>query len=130
MIVRTREDVKGTKGDRRTEQWSTLRFLHQEDGMGFTFTDTTIEPGADMVMCYKNHLEACYCIEGEGTIEELETGTVHALTPGTIYALDKHDRHRLRATKRMRLICTFNPALSGGEHHDADGSYPAAESAD
>lgn len=104
MIVRTVTDLTGTKGDVRTEHWTSLRFLHREDGMGFTVTDTTLKAGMDQVIWYKNHLEACYVLEGEGTIEELSTGTVHELRPGTLYALDKHDRHRLRARTRMRLV--------------------------
>jgi L-ectoine synthase len=30
-----------------------------------------------MVLWQKNHFEACYCLEGEGTIEELGKGKVH-----------------------------------------------------
>jgi L-ectoine synthase len=108
----------------RTEHWSSQRFLHREDGMGFTLTDTTLEAGLDSIIHYKNHLEACYCIEGEGTIEDLSTGTVHEIKPGTMYALDRHDRHRLRARTQLRLVCVFNPALAGREIHDAEGSYP------
>jgi L-ectoine synthase len=104
MIVRTVRDVKGTKGDVDTANWSSLRFLHREDGMGFTFTDTTLKPGMDQIIHYTNHLEACYVLEGEGSIEDLSTGQIHELRPGTLYALDKHDRHRLRARTRMRLV--------------------------
>jgi L-ectoine synthase len=125
VIVRSVTDLKGTKGDVRTRHWTSLRFLHQEDGMGFTLTDTTLEAGMDQVIWYKNHLEACYVIEGEGSIEDLATGRVHELRPGMLYALDKHDRHRLRARTRMRLVCAFTPALAGGEVHDPEGAYPA-----
>ena len=125
MIVRTLQDVKGSKGDVDTEQWASLRFLHEKDGMGFTMTDTTLKAGMDQILWYKNHLEACYCVEGEGTVEDLETGEIHEIKPGTIYALDKHDRHRLRAITNVRLICTFNPPLTGGEVHDKDGAYSA-----
>jgi len=104
MIVRTVSDLQGTKGDVRTANWSSLRFLHTEDGMGFTLTDTTVNAGMDQVIWYKNHLEACYVLEGEGTIEDLATGTVYELRPGTLYALNKHDRHRLRARTRMHLV--------------------------
>jgi len=104
MIVRSMNDHEGTKGDVRTENWSSLRFLHREDGMGFTFTDTSLKAGMDQVIWYKNHLEACYVLEGEGTIEDLSTGTVHELRPGTLYALNNHDRHRLLARTRMRLV--------------------------
>ncbi|MBI2469564.1 MAG: ectoine synthase [Candidatus Rokubacteria bacterium] len=126
MIVRTVDDLKGTKRDMRTRNWSSLRFLHREDGMGFTLTDTVLEAGMDQVIWYKNHLEACYCLEGEGTIEELSSGAVYELKPGTLYALNNHDRHRLRVRMRTHLICVFNPALVGGEVHDAEGSYPSA----
>ena len=37
-------------------------------------------------------------------IEDLSTGTVHELRPGTLYALNNHDRHRLLARTRMRLV--------------------------
>jgi L-ectoine synthase len=57
-----------------------------------------------MSIWYKNHLEACYVLEGEGTIEDLSTGTVHELGPGMLYALNNHDRHRLRARTRMHLV--------------------------
>ncbi len=52
------------------------------------------------------------------------TGEVWPIRPGVMYALDKNDRHILRALKGdLRLICTFSPALSGQETHDADGGY-------
>jgi len=129
MIIRSLDDLRGTKGEKDTPNWSSMRFLHTEDRMGFTVTDTWIKPGADQVIEYKNHLEACYCIEGAGTIEDLKTGKTHALKAGTIYALDKHDRHRIKTTSGMRLICTFTPALVGGEVHRPDGSYAAAPKA-
>jgi L-ectoine synthase len=44
-----------------------------------------------------------------------------------LYALDRHDRHNLRARTRMRLVCVFNPPLTGREVHDADGVYPLVE---
>ena len=90
--------------------------------MGVTLVDGVLEPGFDMVLWQKNHLEACYCIEGEGSVEELESGRVHEITAGTLYAMNNHDRHRIRAITRMRVICTFVPPLTGNEVHDADGS--------
>ena len=63
------------------------------------------------------------------SVTDLATGRVHPLVPGTIYALDSHDRHRLQAFSEVRIICTFSPALIGGEEHRADGSYPAAKPA-
>ena len=92
--------------------------------MGFTFTDATFEPGMDMVIWYKHHLEACYCLEGEAMVEDLSDGTVYKITLGTLYVLDNHDRHRLRVRTRLRLVCVLNPALVGSERHEADGSFP------
>ncbi len=90
--------------------------------MGVSLADGLLEPGFDMILWQKNHLEACYCIEGEGTVEELESGRVHEIKAGTLYAMNNHDRHRIRAITRMRVICTFVPPLTGDEVHDADGS--------
>ncbi len=122
MIVKTGEDVIGTKGEARGDKWHSLRLLLEEDGMGVSLVDGLLEPGFDMVLWQKNHLEACYCIEGEGTVEELESGRVHEIKAETLYAMNNHDRHRIRAISRMRVICTFVPPLTGGEVHDADGS--------
>ncbi len=122
MIVKTRADVIGTKGEAHGDKWHSLRLLHQEDGMGVTLTDTILEEGFDMVLWQKNHLEAIYCLEGEGTVEELDSGTIHKIGPGTLFAMNEHDRHRIRAKTRMRLVATFTPPLTGDEVHDADGS--------
>ena len=122
MIVKTREDVVGTKGEKQGDKWHSLRLLHKDDGMSITLTDTILEPGFGMVLWQKNHLKACYCLEGEGTVEELDKGKVHQIRPGTLYAMNDHDRHLIRARTRMRIVCTFFPALTGDEVHDADGS--------
>ena len=128
MIVKTYESLAGTRsetvlGDGRA---ITRRFLLAEDGVGFTVSDIRIEAGEGRQLWYKNHIEANYVIEGEGTLEELDTGITHELRPGVMYCLDKHDRHRLVCKTPMRMICVFNPPLAGGEVHDEDGAYPAA----
>ena len=125
MIVRTLEDVAGTAFDVEGPGWRSRRLLTQPDGMGYTMTDTLIRAGAEMVLEYRNHLEACFCISGQGEVVDLATGAVHPIRPGTIYALDKHDRHVLRCAPGadMRLICCFTPALTGTERHGADGGY-------
>lgn len=122
MIVKTLEDIAGTKGDTHGDKWHSMRLLHKEDGMGVTLTDSILEAGFEMVLWQKNHFEACYCLEGEGTVEELGTGKIHEIRAGTLYAMNNHDRHRIRAISRMRVVCTFFPALTGEEVHDADGS--------
>jgi len=124
MIVRELQKANGS--DRRvvTENWESTRLLLKGDGMGFSFHITTIYAGTATKMWYQNHLEAVYCISGNGQIESLEDGTVHPITPGTLYALDKHDRHVLRASSELKLACVFNPPLNGKEVHDESGAYP------
>jgi L-ectoine synthase len=69
-------------------------------------------------MAYRNHLEACYCIAGCGTVVD-SAGSEYVIKPGTMYALDKNDPHFLVASpvEDMRLVCVFNPALEGTEVH-------------
>jgi len=124
MFIRKLSDLFPGKGKIRTPLWSSHRLLHRDDGMGVTLTDAILEVGLDQVWCYKHHLEAVYCLEGEGVLEDLTTGDRWEILPGTLYALDKHERHRLQVKRRMRVICTFVPPLAGGEMHDAEGSYP------
>jgi len=124
MIVR--ELQKANQSERRvvTENWESTRLLLKGDGMGFSFHITTIYAGTSTKMWYQNHLEAVYCISGNGQIESLEDGTVHPISPGTLYALDRHDRHILRASSELKLACVFNPPLNGKEVHDESGAYP------
>jgi len=129
MIVRSLEEVKGTERDVRTPNWVSRRLLLKSDGMGFSLHETTVFPGTETTICYANHLEAVYCIEGEGEVETLEDGKVHPIRPGVAYALNRHDRHCLRARTEMRLVCVFNPPLTGREVHDANGVYPLLEQA-
>jgi L-ectoine synthase len=124
VIVRSLEDVVGTERDVEGEGWRSRRLLLRRDGMGFSLHDTTVEAGEVLQLHYKHHLEACYCLEGEAELADLATGERHTIAPGTMYALDEHDRHTLTVRRDMRLVCVFNPALTGGEVHDADGSFP------
>jgi L-ectoine synthase len=129
MIVVHLEDVLGTEAEVDTEGWTSRRLIYRDAGMGYSVNDTVIKPGAELEMEYRNHLETVYCIEGEGEIVDLATGRTHAIRPGTLYALNNHDRHVLRANKgtHMRMVCVFNPPLTGREVHDATGAYALAE---
>jgi L-ectoine synthase len=122
-IVRLK-DIIGTDRDVEGPGWKSRRLLLKKDGMGFSFHETIIPAGTEHTFWYKNHLEAVYCVGGNGSIEDLATGEVHEITDGTLYALDKHDKHILRGgTEDMRLVCAFYPPVTGRETHDADGSY-------
>lgn len=117
-------DIIGTEREVEGPGWTSRRLLLKSDGMGFSFHETIIPAGAEMTLWYKYHLEAVYCVAGNGSIEDLTTGDVHSLHDGILYALDQHDRHILRGgTEDMRLICAFNPPVTGQEKHDSDGAY-------
>jgi L-ectoine synthase len=123
VIVRTLAEISGTPRDVAGAGWRSLRLLLRGDGMGFSLSETTVAAGAELHLWYKHHLEACLCLSGRAEIEDLATGIRHVIVPGTVYALDRHDRHVLRAAEELRLVCVFNPPLSGRETHDTDGSY-------
>ncbi|MCF6443813.1 ectoine synthase [Nereida sp. MMG025] len=125
MHVVDRDQFVGTRRDAKGNGWDSLRLLVRSDGMGFSVNETTIHAGAELVLHYKHHVEACYILEGHGEVTELETGRTHTLRPGTLYCPDDHKKHRVLCHETMRLIAVFLPALEGDEVHDADGSYPA-----
>lgn len=131
MIIKRLKDIIGTDSEVKPDhgEWTSRRLLLKQDGMGFSMHDTLIHPGHDLKLWYKNHLEAVYCVAGEGEIEDLETGETHPISDGTLYALNNHDRHILRANKEMRMVCVFNPPITGREVHDKDGSYELVENA-
>ncbi|MEM6659290.1 MAG: ectoine synthase [Pseudomonadota bacterium] len=130
MIVRALEDILDTDRDVSGPGRKSRRLLLASDGMGFALTDTVIEKGAELELEYTHHLEACYCIEGKGQVRAANSEIWHPLMPFCLYALDQHDRHVVQATDTdLRLVCVFNPPLSGREVHRKDGSYaPAAAS--
>lgn len=129
MIVRNIEEIKGSEREVTAENnnWISRRLLLKRDGVGFSLNDTIINEGTETYIWYKNHVEAVYCIEGEGEVELVDDNKVYNITPGTLYVLNKHEKHLLRAKKRMRLVCVFNPPLVGSEVHQEDGSYPLIE---
>lgn len=120
MIVRSTYDVSPVQWGNGTSH----RLLTEADGMGFTVCDTLVRKGTSSPLQYRNHLEACYCVEGSGEVVTT-SGERHKIIPGTIYALDQHDAHHLVASddEDFRLISVFSPALRGDEKHtlSADG---------
>jgi len=123
MIVRNINDIIGGAQEVVTDNWASRRMLLKSDGMGYSFHETIIFPGTETLIWYKNHLEAVYCVEGEGEVELIPEGTIYPIESGAMYALNNNDKHYLRAKSRMRLICVFNPPLTGREVHDAEGVY-------
>ncbi|PZE19642.1 ectoine synthase [Paenibacillus xerothermodurans] len=123
MIVKHLNDVVNTQDDVDTRTWNSRRLLLHKDGMGFSMHDTIIKAGTETFIWYQHHVEAVYCIEGEGEIEIIG-GETYPIRPGMLYALDEHEKQYLRAKTQMRMICVFNPPLTGGEIHDENGVYP------
>ena len=132
MIVRRLSDTHGTPRPVEGPTFESRRLLLADDRVGFSLHDTVLHAGTTTTMWYRNHVEAVYCIEGEGELEDLTDGTVHRIEPGTLYTLDGHERHVLRAHTDLRTVCVFTPPLTGQELHDEDGTYPllAAEEGD
>ncbi len=124
MLVRTLEEITGTDRDVRGDGWRARRHFVRADGLGFSLSETTVDPGVELQPWYKHHQEACFVIDGEAEITEPATARVHRIGPGDAYA-PGNDRHTIRVLSPLRLVCVFSPALTGRETHDADGSYPA-----
>ena len=127
MIVRSLDEIIGTEFDVSGPGWISRRILVADDGLGYSLHDTVIQAGAELTLEYKHHFEACYCISGSGEIAAHSDGEFKPLKPFTVYALDQHDLHTVRAHEDLRLVCVFNPALSGREVHREDGSYAPAD---
>jgi len=125
MIVRTLNEIIGSEREVHAENgnWVSRRFVLGDDAAGFSFHETIIKAGTETHIWYKHHIEAVYCVGGEGEIEDIKTGEVHPIKDGTMYLLNNHDEHLLRGFTDMRMICAFNPPVTGRERHDADGAY-------
>ncbi|SFS97637.1 ectoine synthase [Marininema halotolerans] len=124
MIVKHLADLIGTENEVKGDTWESRRFLLKKDNVGFSMHDTIIKAGTTTTMWYKNHIEAVYCVQGEGEVETLDDGKVYPIKDGTIYTLNGHERHQVRAKSDLRLVCVFNPPCTGLETHDEDGAYP------
>lgn len=127
MIVRTIEEIACTDRDVSGEGWRSRRLMRRDDGVEHSVHYTELRAGSEQQLWYKNHYETNLCIAGEGEVVDIATGETHPIRPGTMYVLDQHDRHILRAHTDVTLVCTFWPALTGDEKHDADGSYLPSE---
>lgn len=123
MLVTNLNDLNDTERDIKSETWRSRRMVLAREGVGFSFHDTVIYAGTTSTFHYANHIEAVYCVQGEGTLTNEETGEVHEIKDGTMYLLDGHEKHTVRATTELRMACVFNPPVTGRETHDANGIY-------
>jgi L-ectoine synthase len=128
MIVRTTAEITGTDRDVSDGTWRSKRIILARDGVGFSFHETTIDAGSVNEFHYQHHVEAVWVVEGTGTLTNLETGERHPLGPGSMYLLDGHERHRVSCDDQLRMLCVFNPPVTGREVHDETGAYPPPQS--
>ncbi|MFI0406929.1 ectoine synthase [Actinomadura sp. 3N508] len=124
MIVRSLDEIVGTERDVQAPTWCSRRFVLAKEGVGFSMHETILYAGTETKMWYANHIEAVYCIEGQGELTNDETGEKHKIEPGVMYLLDGHEHHTLRAHTDVRTVCVFNPPCTGREVHDENGVYP------
>lgn len=126
MIVQSKEEFHGSERDVDWGNGSSVRLLVEGEGRPFSVTHTTVNPGSESNLCYERHFEACYCVAGEGEVV-IDGGDSYPLEPGVIYCPGKGEKHSLRATTEVHLVCVFSPPLAGGEHHslsdDGHSSY-------
>src|SRR5699024_12006833 len=104
-IVRNIEDIIGTENETKAETWSSRRMLLRKDGMGFSFHETIIYAGTETHIHYQNHLEAVYCVAGDGEIEKIKDGKVNTIKDGKLYALEKNEYNYIRSEREdMSLL--------------------------
>jgi L-ectoine synthase len=127
LIIRSADDVTGTEHDVSGDHWRSRRILTAADHMGYSLNDVLIDPGFELELEYRHHLEACYVVSGRMEVTDAATGREHMVGPGGVYALDQYDRHTARSAGGARLVCIFNPALRGTERH-VDGGYESSDS--
>jgi L-ectoine synthase len=89
MIVKNLNEIIGSEREVHAENgnWISRRFLLRDEGMGFSFHETIIKANTETHIWYKNHLEAVYCVAGNGEIEDLKSGKIypkkrHHVCPG------------------------------------------------
>jgi L-ectoine synthase len=123
MKVIKQKNLISTDRDVKFEQGTSLRYLLASDKMGFSLHKTIIPKGNIGHWHYKNHLEACFCVSGEGILTCLDTGFKYEIQPDTCYVLDKNDNHTFESLTDVVLISVFNPPVDGTEIHISDGSY-------
>lgn len=124
VIVRSIDDITDTDRDVQTETWRSRRIVLAEERVGFSLHETVLYAGTETAMWYANHIEAVFCVEGEGELINDETGERHELRPGVVYLLNGHEHHRVLPKTDVRTICVFNPPCTGREVHDENGVYP------
>ena len=104
MIVKSLENVKGSNDYVVGEDSGKPTFSFKKGWSGLFFHDTIIHKGTESTFWYKYHVEAVYCMEGEGELKDLFNGKRYSIKAGTMYCLNGHEKHRLQARTDMRMV--------------------------
>lgn len=118
------DDLNGTDRDIDEPNWRSRRMILAKEKVGFSLHETTLRAGTENDFWYANHVEAVYCVGGKGTLTDKETGKTYEITDGFLYLLDGHEKHHVSVEEEMRMVCVFNPPVTGREVHDENGVYP------
>ncbi len=118
MLIRRLDAVSGTERDVRGSGWRSRRLVVAADGLEYSFHITVLDAGARLEFEYERHRETVYCVDGEGTVEDLTEQRVEPLGPGDLYSAGIGEPHVITAITGMTLVCVFDPPLEGTEEAD------------
>jgi L-ectoine synthase len=118
MIIRNVADVLGSERDVHGEGWKSRRLVLAGEGADYSVHETSLDAGVVLRFAYVRHRETVYCVEGEGTLEDLGAGRSVSITPGSLYSAGIGEEHVISALTEMKLVCIFTPPLSGIEEAD------------
>jgi len=127
MLVRSFNDVEksGRVIPISHGKSTAVRVLLKSDGLGFSLSEARCGAGNSSDLWYKNHWEANYVRQGQGTLVNRRSGQSWPLQPGVLYCVGPNDQHSVVNTEDpLRIVSVFNPPIEGEETHDEDGSYP------
>src|SRR5690625_2046145 len=111
MIVTNLEDLNDTERDVRAETWRSRRIVLAREGVGFSMHDTVIYAGTTSTFHYENHIEAVYCVQGEGTLTNEETREGTEPPAATLYLLTA-TTNTPRARRRTNARLAYSPHRS------------------
>lgn len=118
MITRSVSEVVGSERDVHGPGWKSRRLIVADDDVGYSLHETILEPGVELRFEYLNHRETVYCIDGAGSVEDLNSGRRVPLRPGSTYSAGIGEPHVVRADTEVKVLCVFTPALTGTEEAD------------
>lgn len=119
-IIRTIDDIIGTKRDVAWGNGFSRRMLVKSDGLGFALCQTLGNANTDSALQYRNHFESCYYVSGSGEYvwasgrHPIETGDALA----TVFIMDKNDAHRMVIRDESICLSVFTPPIKGHETHN------------